>query len=221
MQDLFALGGVRDAQALVVGCDDDVAGLGEGEGRHEVVPEVADVGGGAGGEDTGGGVRPDDDRVGIVGGGEVARGVGEEDGCGGGDEGAVEGGGLVEDAREGGEGGKGVERGVGGFMFEERASGGGGCVARGLVEGVSGDGAGGPIRALEVEGDGEVGDEGCREVCGGDLGWGELVGGVEGVGLGVEGGRGGLGSCWGEEEGGPDEGYSGAGKVHGENSSGS
>lgn len=145
MQDLFALGGVRDAQALIVGCDDDVAGLSEGEGRHEVVPEVADVGRGANGEDAGGGVRPGDDRVRSVGVWEVARGVGEEDRCGGGDEGAVEGGGLVEDAGEGGEGGKGVECGVGGFMFEERAGGGGGCIARGLVEGVGGDEAGGPI----------------------------------------------------------------------------
>lgn len=170
MQDLFALGVVRDAQALVVGCDDDVAGLSEGEGRHEVVPEVADVGRGAGGENAGGGVRPGDGRVGIVGEGELARGVGEEDRCGGGDEGAVEGCGLVEDAGEGGEGGKGVECGVGGFMFEERAGAGGGCIARGLVEGVGGDGAGGPIGALEVEGDGEVGGEGFGEVCSGDLG---------------------------------------------------
>jgi len=106
-------------------------------------------------------------------------------------------------------------------MFEERASGGGGCVARRLVERVGGDGAGGPVRALEVEGDGKVGDEDCGEVGGGDLGRGVLEGGVEGVGLGVEGGRGGLGGRWGEEEGGPEEGCLGAGKVHGENSSGS
>lgn len=123
VQDGLSVGGVGDAEALVVGRDDDVAGLGEGEGRHEVVPDVADVGGGALGEDAGEGVRPGDEGVGVVGGGEVPRGVGEEDGCGGGDEGAVEGGGLVEDAGEGGERGEGVERGVGGFVFEERAGG--------------------------------------------------------------------------------------------------
>lgn len=108
MQDRLSVGGVGDAEALVVGGDDDVAGLGEGEGRHEVVPEVADVGGGALGVDAGVGVRPGDEGVGVVGGGEVARGVGKEDGCRGGDEGAVEGGGLVENAGEGGEWGKGV-----------------------------------------------------------------------------------------------------------------
>lgn len=48
-----------------------------------------------------------------------------------------------------------------------------------------------------------------------------MVGGVEGVGLGLEGGREGLGGCRGEKEGGQEEDCSGAGIVHGKICSGS
>ena len=118
-----------------------------------MVPEISVVGGRAVREAAGCPVR--ESHYGI----SREGGVREEDVGGGGDGGAVEGGGLVEDPREGCGRGDGIEGGVGAdFEFEERAGGkAGGGVEGERVEGVGGDGGGvGPIGAFEVEGDGDV-----------------------------------------------------------------
>ena len=208
VRDVGLVPGGLDAEAGVVGGDDGVALVGEGEGDDVAVEEGAVGRGGAVGEPARGAVGPEDDG-GLFPVVVVAEGlgrVGPEDVGRGGDQGAVDVGGGVDDPREARLGGQGVGPRVGDVLHLDDLPGPRGHVEGRLVEGVEGVLAGpavGELGALEVEDGLEDGFQGRGDAGGGELLGGELEGGVPAGGLALGGDGLGEGRA-GEGQGGED-----------------